>query len=84
MKVFNGCVIVGLSLVLPWAASAQSDDAKYCASLTNAYKQYVGPNEAGRKGAMPDASIKTAMDKCDIPVLEKALKDAKVDLPKRG
>ena len=84
MKTFNTCVILGMSLLLPLAASAQSNDAKYCAALTDSYKNYVGPSDAQHKGAQRNAKIGEAMDKCDIPVLEKALKDAKVDLPSRG
>jgi hypothetical protein len=42
------------------------------------------------KNATPDATVPTAMSKCAkspgeaIPVLEKALKDGKVALPKRS
>jgi hypothetical protein len=84
MKTFSTCVIMGISLLLPFAASAQSNDAKYCSALSDTYKRYVGGSDAQHKGAMPNATVTTAMDKCDIPVLEKALTDAKVELPKRN
>lgn len=84
MNTFNTCVIAGVSLLLPLAASAQPNDTRYCAALTDAYIRYVGPSDTQHRGAAANASVKAAMSTCDIPVLEKALTDAKVQLPKRS
>ena len=72
------CAAIGL----PFAASAQSADTKYCNALSEKYRT-SGTN----KGDSPEA---IAMGKCAndpasaIPVLEKSLKDAKIPLPARG
>jgi hypothetical protein len=84
MRILSTCVIAGVSLLLPLTASAQSNDAKYCTALADAYTRYVGRSDTQHRGPAPNASIKVAMDRCDIPVLEKALTDAKVELPKRS
>jgi len=74
---------------LPLCASAQQADAAYCAKLGQAYQKYVGDNEAQHRGQQRDATVTAAITKCgtdsasSIPVIEKALKDAKVDLPPR-
>jgi hypothetical protein len=90
MKIVTKSLIVGASLMLPVVAFAQSNDAKYCEALTSKYQQYAGAREQQHRGQMLDATIGTAIAKCKagdtatgIPVLEKALKDAKVDLPSR-
>lgn len=85
-------LLVGVALALaPVVAAAQSNDAKYCSALTDKYNTYVLTK--GSRGAKqsPPANIAAAMTKCStadvgsaIPVLEKALQDAKIDLPARG
>ena len=77
-------------ILLPIAALAQSpSDTTYCKALSAKYQRYVGDNDVKHRGMMPDASVDTAITQCQsdaansIPVLEKALKDAKVDLPPR-
>jgi ligand-binding sensor protein len=74
---------------LPVAASAQSADAKYCTALSDKYSRYL--DMSSKKGAQPQSlDAKASVGKCQagdtassIPVLEKALKDAKLDLPPR-
>jgi len=92
MKV--ACMLAGAALTLaltPVVAVAQSSDATYCSALSNKYNTYVLTR--GSRGAKqtPPADIANAMSKCQssdvtsaIPVLEKALEDAKIDLPSRG
>ena len=80
-----------LAAVLPLAigtgALAQSADTAYCNALGSKYTQYVA---RGRHGVDPNVSVDTAMSKCQsdpggsIPVLERALQGAKVDLPPRS
>jgi hypothetical protein len=83
-------MLVGvLSAVSPLAAFAQSADATYCSALTAKYQSYL--NDTGKRGQdTPPVAVSTAMSKCQsdpassIPVLEGALKDAKLSLPPRG
>ena len=79
-----------LLVMLPVATWAQSNDAKYCQALADRYQRYVGQNEAKRRAQNPDATMDNAIAQCKsgntaaaIPVLEKALQDAKVELPPR-
>jgi hypothetical protein len=77
-------VIAGTILISPFAAMAQSNEATYCQALIQAYRNSV-PQTAD-----PNAVVPAAIAKCNagdtatgIPVLEKALKEAKVPLPSR-
>ena len=81
------CSIVALPLIvtLPLAAFAQSDNAAYCQALTRAYRTTIS------KFADPAVAVPVAMAKCEagdaadgIPVLENALRNAKVALPPRS
>lgn len=89
MKTTTLCLI-GLSLVaMPFSimpAAAQGNDAAYCGKLTTAYETYVA--KTSRHGGMENSGpAQAAISKCQagdysgIPVLEKQLTDAKVDLP---
>ena len=76
---------------LPTAAFAQSSDADYCNALAQRYQTYVSNTATGRNPASPTADAQNAIAHCKagnpaggIPVLEQKLRDAKVDLPKRG
>jgi hypothetical protein len=73
---------VGAALVLPVAASAQSPaDIAYCKKLAMLWYTYFDTD--------PSASVATALNTCHsasaaaIPVLEKALKDGGLTLPKK-
>ena len=80
-----------LAVLLPAVAWAQSStDASYCSALAQKYQRYIGQNDAKRRAQNPDATMNNAIAECStgkaahaIPVLEKALQDAKVDLPPR-
>ena len=82
-------LVSALVLSFPVMASAQSNDAKYCSALSDRYSQYLNMNS--KRGAQPQSlDAQVAVEKCkagdttaSIPVLEKALKDAKLDLPPR-
>ena len=74
---------------LPVVAFAQSGDAAYCKALVAKYEQYL--NQDSKRGEQPsNLSAKDGVEKCKtgdasgIPAIEKALKDAKFDLPPRG
>jgi len=79
MRILGTCLIAGMAL----AAFGQSADAKYCQSLADTYRKLNKENL--------DANVPEAINQCNkgntaagIPVLEKALTDAKVTLPPRN
>jgi hypothetical protein len=74
---------VSASLLLPLAASAQTPaDVAYCKKLSSVYRAY-------NEGSDPATAIAVALSKCNtsaaasIPVLEKALTDDGLKLPKK-
>jgi hypothetical protein len=76
------CLIAGMALA-PFTAFGQSADAKYCQSLADLYRKLNKENL--------DATAPEAINQCNkgntaagIPVLEKALTNAKVTLPPRN
>jgi hypothetical protein len=89
MMLKNAFIAAGMLLALPLAASAQSADSRYCSSLSSTYERY-GQDSGGRSHNTPPANVAAAMGQCNsnpasaIPVLEKALNDAKIPLPSRG
>ncbi len=77
-----------VAISLPAAAFAQSGDAGYCRALVAKYEAYL--DQSQKRGESPQTvSSKVAVEKCKagdpsgIPDIEKALKDAKIDLPPR-
>lgn len=77
-----------IAISLPVAAFAQSGDAGYCRALVAKYEAYL--DQSQKRGESPQsASSKVAVEKCKagdpsgIPDIERALKDAKIDLPPR-
>ncbi len=83
-------LLADAALALAWSsgALAQSDDVAYCSRLSDRYNTYVLTQ--GSRGSLrpPPADIAAAMSKCPtrdvksaIPVLEQALKNARIDLP---
>jgi hypothetical protein len=87
MKIVGFCLMTGLALGLPFAASAQQSaagspgDVKYCNALARSY-QTLWPLQEG----MPVGDV-VALSRCDtepkpvIAMLEKKLADKKIDLP---
>jgi hypothetical protein len=80
--------VVAVALAFPAASFAQSSDAAYCKALVAKYEAYLDQNP--RLGASPQGlNAKVGVEKCKtgdtsgIPAIEKALKDAKFDLPPR-
>ena len=89
MKTQIAPLIAGLFLAMALPVFAQSADAKYCADLKDKFEQYVSDgNEKGSVATSLDVEI--AKGKCrsnpasSIPVMEKALKNARVALPPHG
>jgi hypothetical protein len=79
----------GLSLALPVAAPAQSADASYCQALLAQYDTFIAKT-SGHSPRRGDSAAEVAASKCrigdpaGIPGLEKALQDARIDLPPRS
>lgn len=92
MKMLSFCLATGLALALASPASAQNKDVAYCHALAGKYQEYLSHGSGGRHGGANDqnVAVRMAADKCmkgdtsGIPVLEHALKDAKIELPARG
>jgi hypothetical protein len=77
-------VITGTTAAAPPMAG---DDVAYCRALVNAYNQGAGP----RGSLQPDNATAVAISQCQagnpgpaIPVMEKALRDARIPLPPRA
>jgi hypothetical protein len=82
MKTTLSLLVMGAALVLPAAASAQSPaDIAYCKKLAMLWYTYFDTD--------PATAVATALNTCHsasgaaIPVLEKALKDGGLTLPKK-
>jgi hypothetical protein len=79
-----------LIAAMPAGASAQSADTTYCNALSATYEKYVNNPSGGRGNQPAKATISDAQQQCagnpaaGITVLERALKDARVNLPPRG
>jgi len=95
-KRFLARILVGLLVLLTPTLTCAADgpgDRRYCAALIDKYVRYVGTSEysglAGKQFNDGDGRLATA--KCDagdtatgIPILERRLRDPKIDLPLRG
>ena len=81
-------LVPAFAVFLPLAASAQSSDAEYCKALVAKYETYVvringrSPSPGTVDGSVAAEQCK-AGNPAGIPVLERKLKDARVDLPAR-
>ena len=80
--------VVDVALTFPAASFGQSKDAAYCGALVAKYERYLDQNV--RLGFQPqNVAARDGVEKCKtgdtagIPAIEKALKDAKFDLPPR-
>jgi hypothetical protein len=80
--------VVAVALAFPAASFAQSSDAAYCNALVAKYEQYINQDSKSANQSQSVAA-KDGVEKCKkgdtsgIPAIEKALKDAKFDLPPR-
>ncbi len=78
-----------IACTLPFAATAQSNDATYCKALIQSYQLYVvktgghSPNTGALDGQVAMEHCR-AGDTSGIPVLEQKLRAAGVELPARG
>jgi len=84
------CLAAALA-VLSVAAQAQGNDASYCRALAEKYETYVNNMTSGRSPQQDSVDGRVALEQCKkgdsaaaIPVLEKKLRNAKIDLPPHG
>ena len=77
--------------LLPLGAVAQTSDAAYCKALTQKYATYVSNMSIGHSAGSGTIDASVAIAQCKdgntasgIPVLEKKLRDARIDLPPRS
>jgi hypothetical protein len=89
MNMLTKALLAVILFSLPVGAFAQSSDVAYCKALVAKYELYL--NQDSKRGEQPsNLSAKDGVEKCKtgdasgIPAIEKALKDAKFDLPPRG
>jgi hypothetical protein len=80
--------VLGLALAL--GGTAQADDASYCKALAREYQRYVVKIDSGHTVQRGSTNASVALAQCQsgnpagIPVLERELRNAKVELPSRG
>ena len=81
-------LLVVAAAALPGIAFAQLSDTKYCSALVTKYESFL--DQSQKKGEQPqNIAAKAAVEKCKagdtsgIPVIETALRDAKISLPDR-
>lgn len=78
------------AFALPFGASGQSSDAAYCAALIQQYQKFLtrmsghSPNPGTVDGSVAVEQCRSGNTAAGIPVLERRLRDAGIDLPKRG
>ncbi|MGZ5909520.1 MAG: hypothetical protein ACXWLB_06565 [Reyranella sp.] len=88
MKSINW-LMPAVAALLPFGASAQTTDADYCKALTQKYETYISNMSVSRSPSPVDANVAIAQCRdgntaAGIPVLERKLRDARIDLPPRG
>jgi hypothetical protein len=90
MKSINR-LMAAVAVLLPFGASAQANDADYCRALTQKYETYISnmsvghsPNPGTVDGTVAIAQCRDGNTAAGIPVLERKLRDARIDLPPRG
>ena len=78
------------AFALPFGASGQSGDAAYCAALIQQYQKFLtktsghNPDPGTVDGSVAVDQCKSGNASAGIPVLERKLRDARIDLPNRG
>jgi len=79
-----------LAVSISSAALAQADDTAYCGALIQKFQRYVikinsqSPNTGSLDGNVAVEQCRAGNTAAGIPVLEKKLRGARVELPARG
>ncbi len=89
MRFWRALLVLSVLASMPFAASAQSDDAEYCAALSVLANRYL-VSGTGNGSGQPDLEVREATIACSagqyargIPVLERKLRAGRFTLPKR-
>jgi hypothetical protein len=79
-----------VAVAFPLTVLAQGNDAAYCKALSDKYEAFIA-NMKGHSNQPGGADGDYAVQQCKagnpgaaIPILEKKLNDAKIELPKRS
>ena len=90
MRIWRLLAVALLVASVPVAASAQADDAAYCAALSDMANRYLVSNTGNGYG-QPDLEVREATVACSsgqytrgIPVLERKLRAGRFTLPARS
>jgi len=87
MKIQSILLTTGLVLAFAVPASAQPKNAAYCRELGDTYQYYAGANTDRHTTFGQRAGVDVAIDNCTtgdlsgVSLLEKHMKNAKIDLP---
>ena len=79
-----------LALLISLNAPARADDVAYCRALAQTYERYVVKVDSGHTVQRGSTGASVALEQCrngntaGIPVLERELRNARVELPARG
>ena len=80
--------LVGLLLVI--GGPVRADDVAYCKALADSYQRYVVKIDNGHTVQRGSTDASVALERCrngntaGIPILERELRNAKVELPARS
>ena len=89
LKIFAGTLSVSASITVTFAAFAafaQSNAAEYCSALVTRYQTYLRSTDqqVGVAARIAIDECKAGDTKSGIPVLERRLKNAGIELPAHG
>ena len=91
MTIRKACLAAVTAASAVTAVQAQDHDASYCKALAEKYETYLNNMTSGRSPQQDSVDGRVALEQCRkgkraaaIPVLERKLRNAKIDLPPRG
>ena len=64
MKTLHACLIAGVAFSLPFFASAQSPDAKYCSALANKYSGFLAATNQQRSADPQTVKARAGIEQC--------------------
>jgi len=89
MTIRKVCLATAFTIISA-TCQAQGNDAGYCMALAEKYATYVNNMTSGRSPQQDSVEGRVALEQCKkgesaaaIPVLERKLRSAKIDLPPR-
>ena len=79
-----------LGVAVSFSVTARADDVGYCKALAQAYERYVVKLDSGHTVQRGSTAASLALEQCrngntaGIPVLERELRNARIELPARS